>query len=97
MNSFDCRVGRTVAIAWMAVLVAGVTWVEEARGHVRNGPSVDACSSTKPADAWPAGVLNFETPQCNPIALSRRGRLYVTDTPRHRLLELDTRGRVRRV
>ncbi|MEC7582964.1 MAG: cytochrome c peroxidase [Planctomycetota bacterium] len=96
MNSFDCRVGRTMAIAWMAVLVAGVTWVEEARGHVRNGPSVDACSSTKPADVWPAGVLNFETPQCNPIALSRRGRLYVTDTPRHRLLELDTRGRVRR-
>jgi YVTN family beta-propeller protein len=90
------RPPRSNALACVAVAALVSSLATTAGAH--SGRAVDAvvCAAPAPVGDWPAGFLNFETPQCNPIALSRRGRLYAVDTPRHRVLELDRRGRVRR-
>lgn len=84
---------RSLAAAAL-ILSTGLPGTAEA--HVREAPDVPECADAPAAEPWPSGVLNFETPQCNPIALSRRGRLYVTDTPRHRVLEMTRSGKIRR-
>jgi YVTN family beta-propeller protein len=72
--------------------------VPRAWGHGPRAIEVLPACARPPATApWPAGYLNFETPQCNPIAMSPDGRrIYVLNTPRHTVVEMDRRARVHR-
>jgi YVTN family beta-propeller protein len=55
-----------------------------------------ACPEPLAAAAWPPRYLNFETPQCNAITLSRRGRLYLINTPGHEIIEMTRSGKIKR-
>lgn len=46
-------------------------------------------------ESWPEGYVNFELPQCGPIAYSARtDRLYAVDPDGNRVVEMDRDGRV---
>lgn len=98
MNQTRRRWSATWVLGPVAAAVLAVpALAPDARAHKRDSsPVVAACSTPVTTGAWPTGVLNFETPQCNPIVLSRRGRLYVTDTPNHRIVEMTKSGKVKR-
>ena len=76
----------TVLVLCLALVCNGL-WTSRARAHtdalVPAAMPLATCAEPAPAPAaaWPQRYLNFETPQCNPIALSRRGRIYVVNRP----------------
>ena len=84
--------------AW-AVLLCILAAPGESRAHTDAAslPPIQQaeCAEVPEAEPWPERYLNFETPQCNPIALSRRGRLYVVNTPGHEIVEMTRSGKIR--
>ena len=90
---------RQSATLWFALLGA-ILLPDNIRAHSDAVPSVPiletACSEQGDGATWPERYLNFETPQCNPIALSRRGRIYVLNTPGHEIVEMTRSGKIKR-
>lgn len=85
----------TPTLLFCALAVSGL-FASSGWGHTNATLPVDACTEPTNLSVWPQRYLNFETPQCNPIALSRRGRIYVVNTPRHEIVEMTRSGRIKR-
>lgn len=89
----------TVLVLCLALVCNGL-WASKAGAHtdalVPAAMPLAKCAAPAPATAWPQRYLNFETPQCNPIALSRRGRIYVVNSPGHEIVEMTRAGKIKR-
>ncbi len=89
--------------AWifaMAVVMTCSFTASQAMAHGKNaGLSGKLLPSTAPVqilpEPWPTGYLNFELPQCGPIAYSpSTDHLYLVDSDGNRLVETDRKGNV---
>lgn len=90
----------TVRLSAIAVLVVCLFTTSQVMGHGKNvGVFGQLQESVGPnqvlPEPWPTGYLNFELPQCGPMAYSAyTDHLYLVDSDGNRLVETDRKGNV---